>query len=105
MARFDRRYFLEVEPKRWQRWVNAGEVWVLSASMLVAAAYLWFSGFQQPPFPILTTMLVGVALSSIGIGFIFLKEDFLTRLQVLIIQVNIGFGACAACFSFFLVQA
>jgi hypothetical protein len=105
MAKFDRRYFLEVEPKRWKRWVNAGEVWVLSAAMLIAATYLWFSGFQQPPFPILLTLLVGVSCSAFGIGFIFLKENFLTRLHVLIIQVNIGFGACAACFSFFLVQA
>jgi hypothetical protein len=72
--------------------------------MLFAATFLWFTGFQQPPFALLTTFMVGIACSAFGIGFIFLKKGLLNRLQVLVIQVNVAFGAFAAMFSYFLVQ-
>jgi hypothetical protein len=95
------RKMFEPESKRWKRRVDAFSYWFFGAGMSVAFLLLWNEGFQQSPFPMFYSFGMLNVLCGIAFGVMVLKENFLTRWQVGVMQISWGIGMCVLILAIF----
>jgi hypothetical protein len=97
-------WMFEPESKRWKRRVNALTFWGMGVGVLIAIALLWLEGFQQDPFPMFYAFGCIQAFCGFALSTMVLKENFLVRWQVSVIQISWGIGMCFLILALFGIQ-
>ena len=95
---------LQPQQKRWKRRLAATELWTVSTLLFASTGILFFFNFNTGLLSTLSVFAVLLALCAVDFGFMVLRENFLSKLQVFTLQMSIGIGGCSVLLAMFLVR-